>query len=84
MVRGVRHCHAQAHDAGERQGTQSAASYGHPKYRERATYAHDLERCEPPDDMRGSRSGLGCGVRSQGIHGSLAGHITVVKKISAA
>jgi hypothetical protein len=79
MVRDERHCDAQAHDAGERQGTERAASYGHPKYRERATYVHDLEHCEPPDDMFGSRSEPGCGVRSQEIHGSLAGHITVVK-----
>jgi hypothetical protein len=80
MVRDVRHRHAQSHDAGERQGTQSAASYGHPKYRGRATCVHDLEHCEPPDDMRGSRSEPGCRARSREVHRNLAGRIMAVGK----
>jgi hypothetical protein len=79
-VRGARYGRAPARDGDERQGTQSAASYGHPRYRERATCVHDLERCEPPDDRPGSNSVPGCEARSREIQSSLAGRITAVKK----
>jgi hypothetical protein len=79
-VRDGRYSRAQAHDAGERQGTQSTASYGHSRYRERATYVHDLGRCELPDDRLGSSNVPGCEARSREIHGSLAARRGEAKK----